>query len=125
MTPRNIPSVGWLRNLNTRQRKKMRVGEFQELGVQFQVSFVAPLDEAAHDQLIDDFVVMTEARDLLAASSGGIAPLATMEAYVIRQGRGSVTPDDVAAVLAWLQARAEVSTVKAEEPADAWYGFFN
>ena len=44
-----LPSARTLRRLNRRQRKKLRVGEFQELVFEVRVQFRQPMDDAAHD----------------------------------------------------------------------------
>ena len=45
---KNPLSAGRLRRLNRRQRKKLRLGEFQELVFEIRVHFHQPLDDTAH-----------------------------------------------------------------------------
>jgi uncharacterized protein YggL (DUF469 family) len=48
------PSAGRLRHLNRRQRKKLRVGGFQDRVFAVRMSFARPLDEAAYPTLERD-----------------------------------------------------------------------
>ena len=54
MTQTTVPSLSKRRlsRLNRRQRKKLRVGEFQELGFWVELKFKSALDDAALDATI-------------------------------------------------------------------------
>jgi len=118
-----LPSTGKLNRLNRRQRKKLLVGEFQELVFDTQISFAKPLDESAYDAFIDAFIDFVESRHLVIGGFGGSLPLSEMDGLVSKAGPGSVTDADRQAVQAWLEQRAEVSKVVLGELVDGWYGW--
>lgn len=118
-----LPSTGRLKRLNRRQRKKLLVGEFQELVFEVRLAFKAPLDESAYDTLIDAFIDMTESRHLIIGGFGGSLPLTEMDGLVSKVGPGSVSEADRAAVREWLEQRPEASKVELGELVDGWYGW--
>jgi len=118
-----LPSTGKLNRLNRRQRKKLLVGEFQELVFDTRISFAKPLDESAYDAFIDAFIDFVESRHLVIGGFGGSLPLAEMDGLVSKAGPGSATEADRQAVQAWLEQRAEVSQVQLGELVDGWYGW--
>lgn len=117
------PSAGKLKRLNRRQRKKLRVGEFQELVFEIRMTFSQPLDEAAYDAWWDAFIGLIESRQLAVGGLGGRLPLTETEGIVSTQSRGSPTEEDRQAVLLWLQHRPEVASTEAGEFVDGWYGW--
>ena len=119
---KKAPSAEQLRRLNRRQRKKHRVGEFQEFLFEVRVTFRQPLDEPAYDPVIDDFIEMIESRQLVVGGMGGTLPLASTDGMVSAARRGSPTQDDPSAVVTWLQQRAEVAGAEVGEFVDGWYG---
>lgn len=112
-----------LHRLNRRQRKKLRLGEFQELIFEVRVAFREPLDEAAYDRFIDGFIDFIESRKLLVGGMGGRLPLAETDGMIAARGRGSPSDEDRRAVLAWLEARPEVVQAEAGEFVDAWHSW--
>ncbi|MBK9393653.1 MAG: YggL family protein [Uliginosibacterium sp.] len=111
-----------VRRLNTRQRKKLYLGEFQELLFELRVEFRTPLEAGAYYQVWDPLILFIEARGLAVAGLGGRFPLAATDGLIFAANRGSPTDADRAAVLAWLEARPEVLSVAAGEFTDAWHG---
>jgi uncharacterized protein YggL (DUF469 family) len=109
--------------LNRRQRKKLRVGEFQELAFSFDVTFASALDEAQWHLLWSDFIDCVESLGLQVAGFGGAFPLTETGAFVVRFGRGSVSPEQRDALLAWLRNRPEVASAHASDFVDAWHGW--
>ncbi|GGY21859.1 YggL family protein [Paludibacterium paludis] len=103
-----------LTNWNRRQRKKFHVGEFQELGFALNVRFHAPLDEAACDAYVDALIEVVERMGL--AYGGG-----DTGGFVTTWERGSVTPAQRDALLAWVRGYPAVSEANASELQDAWY----
>jgi uncharacterized protein YggL (DUF469 family) len=102
-----------------RLRKKLHVGEFQELG--FEVCFRVA-DNLSHDAfhtVVD--VLISEAIEAhgLVCGGGGKNPEWTV--FVTREGRGSGTEEHRQAIATWLAARPEVSTVQIGPLVDAWY----
>lgn len=109
-----------LKRLKPRQRKKMRVGEFTELGFSLLVTLKKDTDLGAQDTLLDAWL---EAVDAQGVSFGGHfagAETLQFEGIVFPVGRGSVSADARSALIAWLQARPEVESVDADELADLW-----
>jgi len=53
---KQVPSVRKLARLNRRQRKKLRVGEFQELVFEVRIRFHQSMEEARLDTFLDDFI---------------------------------------------------------------------
>ena len=95
-----------------RQRKKLHVGEFQELGFLFN----ATLHDGSNDEaLIDAFLAETMAPNDL--SFGGWATGGAIQ----KIGRGSVTEEARQAVLNWLGARSEIAKLSATGLIDMWY----
>lgn len=111
-----------LHRLNRRQRKKLRVGEFQELAFEMDISFKAPLDDAAYESFIHAFIDTAEARGLLLGAFGGKLPIARTDGLVSAD-KGSCTEEDRATLTAWLLARAEVASASAGPLRDGWYGW--
>lgn len=112
-----------VRRLNRRQRKKLRVAEFQEYVFEVRVWFEKPLEEAGNDQFLDAFIEMIESRDLRVSGMGGLLPLKKTDALIHASGRRSPTADDQKAVMIWLGQRAEVARVEVGDRVDAWYGW--
>ncbi len=123
MSHRINPSSTWLRQLNRRQLKKLRLGEFKELALEIKLAFAQPLEDAQLDVLLNTFIDFVEHRKLTMTGFGGVLPLSETEVFVCRDGLGSVTEEDVRELLDWLNARAEISNATAGERIDAWYGF--
>jgi uncharacterized protein len=100
-----------------RQRKKLRLGEFQQLG--FAISATCPTGWSGEqrEQAMSDLIDRIEARGL---DYGGGDSASGMDGYVMAAGRASATEDDRAAVEA---ALGELGFVDVEVGAleDAWY----
>ncbi|AZY48012.1 YggL family protein [Bordetella avium] len=112
-----------LHRWNRRQRKKLRLGEFQELGFTLHLSFHSPLDEAAYERHGDAIIERIEALGLCVGGLGGTLPIAETEGFVSSWNPGSVTPEQVSRLLEWCRARPEVKEVRAGELVDAWHGW--
>jgi uncharacterized protein YggL (DUF469 family) len=95
-----------------RLRKKLHIGEFQELGFSFEAKIKKGTNE---DALIDAFLEGSIAPQRL--SFGGWVTGGT----VANAARGSVSPEARQNVLVWLKARPEVEAIKASELMDMWY----
>lgn len=122
-TSKNPTSRTWLRRLNRRQRKKLRLGEFQELIFEVRARFHAPLDEPAYELFIDSFIEFLEVNRLCVGGMGGRLPLLETDGMIDVWGRGSTTEQHRQMVQTWLQARAEVTEAEAGELVDGWYGW--
>lgn len=123
MTQHTVPSLSKRRlsRLNRRQRKKLRVGEFQELGFWVELKFKTALDDAALDAFCDAVYPALAAQGLQIGGLGGWLPLAETDGFVGTLGRGSVSEAQRAAAAAWLKAYPAVAQVRVSAWVDAWY----
>ena len=119
----HLPSARTLRSLNHRQRKKLRVGEFQELVFEVRVQFHQSMGDAAYDAFLDGFIDLIESRQLAVGGMGGQVPLLETDGVVSAWGRGSPTEEDRAAIVEWLRQRRDVASADAGEFVDGWYGW--
>lgn len=102
-------------NRSRRLRKKLCVGEFQELGFELNLEFKGDLTEEAVDAFLDAFLV--EAMDANGLDYVGGDDFG----LVCSAKRGSVTEAQRAAVEAWLKARNELTKIELSPLLDAWY----
>lgn len=104
--------------MKKRLRKKLRLGEFSELGFELRLRLREGLSESDGETAIDDFIrEAVESRDL--AVGGGYGEVWNF--FVTRTLPGSVGADERAAVLGWLQADDRFTNVEASPLLDAWY----
>ncbi len=123
MTQHTVPSLSKRRlsRLNRRQRKKLYVGEFQELGFWVELKFKSALDDAALDAFCDAVYPALAALGLQIGGLGGWVPLSETDGFVGTLGRGSVTDAQRDAAAAWLKACPAVAQVRVSAWVDAWY----
>lgn len=104
------------RRRSRRLRKKLRVGEFQELGFDYELAWPRPSKPSIEeqdrflDQLLEDLV---EPRGL--SMGGGV------DCGFVSARKGSPTEEDRLAFDAWLRRRPGVQSVKVGPLRDAWY----
>lgn len=120
---RDPRSTSRMRRLNARQRKKLRVGEFQEHCFDVELVFHSPMRGEPYHDFIHDFFGALEERGLLGGGFGGREPFSETEGVVARIERGSPSEADREAVIAWLRARPEVVDARALDFKDAWHGY--
>jgi uncharacterized protein len=102
-----------------RLRKKLHVGEYQELGFEVRFRVADNLSHDAFDAVVDAFISQAiEAHGLL-CGGGGKNP--EWNVFVTREGRGSGTEEHRQAIERWLASRPEVKTVQIGPLVDAWY----
>lgn len=116
----HLPSARRLKRLNRRQRKKLRVGEFQERVMDIRITLRNPLEAAAYDAFLADFMVLIESRHVPVRRDGGLYVLEGQD-LVSAWWRGAPTEADREAVQAWLGQRAEVAAAEVGAATDAWY----
>lgn len=98
-----------------RLRKKLRVGEFQELGFEIEVKLTGSRAPEEQVSFIEAFLSeVIEPRSLCFSGwlKGG---------FVAHRARGSATEDDRDSVRQWLLSRPEVESVVVGPLIDAWY----
>lgn len=105
--------------MRKRLRKKLHVGEFQELG--FEVGFRLP-EGAAFEEIgpiLDAFLEEAIEANGLVAGGGGRPD--DQSFFVSLDGRGSATEDHRNRVESWLNARSEILHPAAGRLVDAWH----
>jgi uncharacterized protein len=122
---RDYRSKRCVRRLNRRQRKKLRVKEFQEYVFEVRVWFGQAMTNVAYDQFLDAFIEMIESRNLYVGGMGGTMPLDVTDGMIGAVGRKSPTVDDQNTVSAWLQQRSEIVKFEVGNRVDAWHGWAN
>lgn len=115
-----LPSARRLARLNRRQRKKLRVGEFQERVIDIRISLRSPLAAHDHDAFLAAFMQLIESRHAPVHRHGGLYVLEGKE-QLSAWWRGAPTEADREAVQAWLAQRPEVTGCEIGAPVDAWY----
>lgn len=103
--------------MRRRLRKKLRRGEFQELGFDLGAELRADLDAASHNGLAERFIAFVESRDL--TFGGGFGP-DRIEGFVARRSRASATDEDRAALERFLGSASEVYRVSTGPLRDAY-----
>lgn len=116
-------SKGRIRQLNERQRKKLRVAEYRELVFIARARFHRVLDVTEVDALLDEFAAFLKRRDLVVGGMGGTLPMLEVEGLIHRLDGGSTTEEDRQSVAQWLEARPEVMGASAGELVDGWHGW--
>lgn len=102
------------RRRSRRLRKKLRVGEFQEFGFEYELTWPSRLSVEEQERFIDQLLAdVVEPRGL---SVGG-----GMNAGFISARRGSPSEQDRAAFEAWLRRWPGVLAVEVGPLRDAWY----
>lgn len=102
-------------NRTRRLRKKLKIAEFQELGFEYKAELAKAMDDEAQSKMIEDLVIgVIEPRGL--ALGGWVH-----SGFVSKNGLGSVTEEDKAAVNQWLLSRAELKNIEVSALMDAWY----
>ena len=99
---------------NRRLRKKLHLGEFQQLGFQVSISLKPNLGVADLDQFLDEFILDAIEKNELAFGGG------TDGGFITTWKRGSASEEHRAIVEAWLNRRQEVASVTVGPLVDAW-----
>lgn len=107
--------------MKKRLRKKLRRGEFQELG--FEICFRAAEDisEETFDNVVDAFISQAIEANGLICGGGGRKP--EWEVFVTLDRRGSATEMHRQTVQRWLATYPEISTTQVGPLVDAWYEY--
>ena len=114
------PSAGKAARMNRRQRKKLHVAEFTEIGLFVAVTFKTPLDELAWDDWIVRWMEAAAEFGLEVGGFGGKLPIATTHGWLFQHPHGSVTAEQAAQVHTKLAQDPAVASLKAIL-ADGWY----
>ena len=104
--------------MNKRQRKKHRLGEYQELG--FELRFCTPADWSGSQQL-DFWDAAIRQIEALGLSVGGGTGTCWGVYVTTLAARGTVTSAQRQALADWLAAHPAVTDLRAGPLEDAWY----
>lgn len=103
---------------NHRQRKKLRIGEFQEMGFSATARFLPDTSPAQREAILDAFIAFIEENGMLAA----VSTSTDFDAFIISDApRGSTTEEQRAAVQIWLSTQKCVTETAVAEMVDAWH----
>ena len=105
--------------LKRRLRKKLRVGEFQELCFEVSFKFNRNLNEAEFDEFLDKFIDEIERNKLLMSGSGKEN---TWTSYVSSEkNHHSPTDEQRENIKIWLENCSEIAESEVGNFIDAWY----
>ena len=104
--------------MNKRLRKKRHLGEFQEFGCAVHGALRPALVGPALHAFVDRLLAIVEGRGL--ALGGGIDAAGQLDGYVTRDGHGSVTEADRAALTGFLASDPDVIEHAVAPLTDAW-----
>jgi uncharacterized protein YggL (DUF469 family) len=106
---------------NARQRKKHRVGEFQEMGFEFSADIADGASGDNTDDLLSRFIEEAVEPAELAVAAG--INDGALHGFAVAGGRrGSVTPEQRERLEQWLRSAGAFSNVQVGPLRDAWHG---
>ncbi len=106
--------------MRKRLRKKKRIGEFKELCFELHADLRDGIANAELSAFVDRLIDAVEARQL--AFAGGAGRDHKLNGVITREGRGSTTEDDRAALAAFLASDTTVVQHEVGDLQDAWHG---
>jgi len=103
---------------NLRQRKKLRLGEFKELGFDVTAKLAKELNQDERTAFINALISAVDEMGLLFGGgfNGGFEGFLVVDVL-----RGSVTEEQRASFKKWLEGRSELKDVEVGPLKDAWY----
>jgi len=104
-----------MRKQNRRLRKKLHLGEFQQLGFEISITLKPNLGIDDLDRFLDEFILDAIEKNELAFGGG------TDGGFITTWKRGSASEAHRAIVENWLRQRQEVISVTLGPLVDAWY----
>ena len=105
--------------MNKRQRKKLYLGEFKELGFEVTATFKPGVDVDGRNAFLERLLESTSREEL--AFSGGTSA-AGLDGFFTLDHRGSVTEQQRERVRALLAADAAIANPNVGPLVDAWHG---
>lgn len=121
MKPPKKPGPGKIARMNMRQRKKLHVAEFTEIGLFVEVTFQSPLDEDAWDSWILRWMDTAAEHGLEVGGFGGKLPIAKTDGWLFLHPHGSVTDAQAAVVKTALEKDPAIAALSKFVLADGWY----
>lgn len=107
--------------MRKRLRKKLRRGEFSELGCQVSVLFKNGLSDDAINRFVDEFIAQAVEAHGLCFGGGGDSK--QWCGFLTRPSRASVEEIHRQQLTSWLTARPEVLEFAIGPLVDAWNGY--
>ena len=98
-----------------RLRKKLHVGEFKEMGFEFETELERTMFSEAEYDLLDCFL-----SEIVGPRSLALGGRIT-SGFIAYFGRGSVTEDDRESIRVWLSSRPEIRAVRVGKLKDVWH----
>lgn len=105
--------------MKKRLRKKLHLGEFQELGFNLNIKFTEENTNDALDFFVEAF--LNEVIDPTALDFGGGGDRFNFAGFVVLAARGSATEEHRAVTSAWLEKRSDVTSFEVGDLVDAWH----
>jgi uncharacterized protein len=103
--------------VNKRLRKKKRVGEFQELGIEVSCTVDLASEDIEFDIWTDDFVRMIESLNLSCGGGGSFRDWSVC----VSKHKGSVSEEDKKSISKWLTDNKYVKDFEISDFFDVWY----
>ena len=122
MNQRNPHSRQRLKQMSPRLRKKLRVGEFAELGFTLEATLAEGLEIAAEDALLDAWLTQVDSHHVSFGGSFTGGKPSILTGMVFPVGANKVSEDLRQELVHWLNARSEVAKLAVGELTDVWYG---
>lgn len=101
-----------------RLRKKLRVGEFRELG--FTITFLFDNQHYSADQALDLWIEFVESQGW--GFGGGCEETDSLSGYLVRFKRGTLSEADIEHAQQWLDHQPGFTCIQCSELNDAWHG---
>ena len=101
------------KNRSRRLQKKLRVGEFAQLGFRIKILLEPGLPDGEKEKALDDFLEMLESNRLCFGGGGNFLE-DRIRGFVACDERGSVTEEHRSFIIGWCRKRPEIASVEAE-----------
>ncbi|TWI53759.1 hypothetical protein IQ22_02366 [Pseudomonas duriflava] len=108
-----------LSRMKRRLRKKLYLGEFQELAFELKADFKQTLEDPELDAFLEAFIDFIESRDL--DYVGGFGETWIEGTIMASKRYHSPSEEDRQVLTDWLKARSEVASATASDLYDAWH----
>lgn len=103
---------------NRRLRKKLRIGEFREFGIEIQIPFIK--DIITLDAALDLWVEFVESKGW-AFGGGGNENSELFSGFICHPGRGTLVEHDLLAIQEWSKKQHWIRGAITQKLQDAWH----
>ena len=111
-----------LKRRSRRLRKKLHVGEFQEMGVE--VKIIVDIEQLDFDSAIDKLIEYIE-EDGCSFCGGGDMDGNVISGVMYRASRGTVTPSDKESFKTWLSNQSWIKEFSMSRLVDMWHSLLS